>query len=141
MIKKTIYSRILLIAVLFLFCFPFLALNQKQQFDLKTSITRGKEVYAAQCMSCHMEQGEGIEGVFPPLAKSDYLMDDKQRSIRQILHGVSGEIIVNGKTYNADMPALDLTNEEVSDVLNYVRNTWGNEGEAVTPQEVQAARN
>lgn len=112
----------------------------QQKFDLKASIVRGKEIYAAQCITCHLEQGEGIEGTFPPLAKSDYLMADKKRSIQQIIHGASGEIKVNGVMYNGEMPAVDLTDEEVSDVLNYVRNTWGNKGEAVTPAEVKANR-
>jgi nitrite reductase (NO-forming) len=87
-----------------------------------------------------MENGEGIEDAFPPLAKSDYLMKDKKRSIKIILEGQTGEIKVNGKTYNGDMPALDLSDQEVSDVLNYVRNTWSNKGEAVTPEEVKALR-
>ncbi|HYI77537.1 MAG TPA: cytochrome c [Chryseolinea sp.] len=111
-----------------------------QKFDLKASIERGKEVYDINCTSCHMEKGEGLEGAFPPLAKSDYLMADKARSIRQILNGASGEMVVNGKTYNGEMPAMDLTDEQVSDVLNYVRNSWGNKGAAVTPAEVKAQR-
>jgi nitrite reductase (NO-forming) len=115
-------------------------LSFEQKFDLKASIARGKDVYTAQCISCHQEQGEGIEDVFPPLAKSDYLMADKTRSIKQTLHGVSGEIKVNGKIYNSEMSGFDLTDEEVSDVLNYIRNSWGNKGAAVTPQEVTAAR-
>ena len=111
-----------------------------QKFDLKASITRGKEVYTTQCITCHLEQGEGIEGTFPPLAKSDYLMADKKRSIQQIIHGASGEIKVNGVTYNAEMPAIELSDEEVSDVLNYVRNSWGNKGDAITPADVKALR-
>jgi len=113
---------------------------QLQKFDLKASIERGKEVYNIQCITCHMEKGEGLEGAFPPLAKADYLMADKARSIKQILQGASGEMIVNGKTYNGEMPAIDLTDEQVSDVLNYVRNSWGNKGAAVTPTEVKAQR-
>lgn len=112
-----------------------------QKFDLKASITRGKEIYTVQCLTCHMETGEGLEGVYPPLSKSNYLMADKKRSIQQILHGASGEMIVNGVTYNAEMPAIVLTDEETSDVLNYVRNSWGNKGEAIKPEEVKAARN
>jgi mono/diheme cytochrome c family protein len=111
-----------------------------QKFDLKASIEKGENVYTAQCLSCHMDNGEGIEFVFPPLAKSDYLMADKQRSIRDIIYGVSGEMKVNGKIYNGEMPAFSLSDEEVSDVLNYIRNTWGNKGPAVLPSEVQAAR-
>jgi nitrite reductase (NO-forming) len=118
----------------------FLSFQQTQKFDLKASITRGKDVYIAQCMSCHLEQGEGIEDVYPPLAKSDYLMADKIRSITNVLHGLTGEITVNGKVYNGDMTPFDLSDQEVSDVLNYIRNSWGNKGEAVTPEEVKAAR-
>jgi len=117
-----------------------LSLQKKPVIDLKASIARGQEVYTAQCLSCHMEQGEGIENVFPPLAKSDYLMADKKRSILQVIHGASGEMKVNGVTYNSEMPAIDLTDEQVSDVLNYVRNTWGNKADAITPQEVSQAR-
>jgi nitrite reductase (NO-forming) len=130
--KGTYVFTLSLIAICFL--------SFKQKFDLKASIARGKEVYSAQCISCHQEQGEGIEDVYPPLAKSDYLMADKARSVKQTLHGLSGEIKVNGKTYNGEMTGFDLTDEEVSDVLNYIRNSWGNKGAAVTPQEVAAAR-
>jgi len=113
---------------------------QTQKFDLKASIERGKEVYDVHCITCHMEKGEGLEGAFPPLAKADYLMADKPRSIKQIIQGATGEMTVNGKTYSGEMPAVDLTDEQVSDVLNYVRNSWGNKGGAVTPAEVKAQR-
>lgn len=113
---------------------------KKQTFDLKASITRGKELYIANCLSCHLDEGQGVEGTYPPLAKSDYLMADKKRSIQQVLYGVEGEMKVNGKTYNQPMTGFDLKDEEVSDILNYVRNSFSNKGEAVTPQEVKAAR-
>lgn len=118
----------------------FISFRERQKFDLKASIARGKEIYTAQCLSCHQENGEGLEDVFPPLAKSDYLMADKKRSIVQTLRGVSGEIKVNGKTYNGEMTGFDLSDQEVSDVLNYVRNSFGNKGAAVTPEEVAATR-
>jgi len=88
-----------------------------------------------------MEQGEGLESVYPPLAKSDYLMADKKRSIQQIIKGASGEMKVKGVIYNSEMPAVDITDQEVSDVLNYVRNSFGNKGDAITPEQVKAARN
>lgn len=113
----------------------------KPKFDLKGSITRGQEVYTAQCIACHMEQGEGIENVYPPLAKADYLKGDKNKLANQVLHGISGEIKVNNITYNGEMAAFDhLSDQEVSDVLNYVRNSWGNKGEAIRPEEVKAQR-
>lgn len=129
---------------LFTFCLLFTGMAtfaQKQKSDLKESIARGKEIYATQCMSCHMDEGQGIEDVYPPLAKADYLMKDKMRSIDNVIHGVTGEIVVNGRTYNMEMMPFEfLTDQEVSDVLNYIRNSWGNKGEAVTPEEVSAAR-
>jgi mono/diheme cytochrome c family protein len=132
-------KRILLVIVIVLVSAPFFAL-QDQKFDLNASIARGKDIYAVQCMSCHMENGEGVPDVFPPLAKSDYLMADKKRSIQQTLNGVSGEMKVNGTMYNGDMPPIQLTDAEASDVLNYIRNSWGNKGDAVTPEDVKAVR-
>ena len=105
-------------------------------------MVRGEKVYSANCQSCHMPAGEGIPGTFPPLAKSDYLMKDQKRAIRSVLHGVSGEITVNGESYNMDMPAMDyLSDQDVADVLNYVQNNWGNKAKtAVTPAMVKAER-
>lgn len=114
----------------------FFAFQKKPKFDLQASMVRGKEIYATYCMSCHQEQGEGIDGIYPPVAKSDYLMADKNRSIIQTLNGVSGEITVNGKVYTMEMMGIDLSAEETSDVLNYIRNSFGNKGEAITPSEV-----
>lgn len=119
---------------------PFFSFQQKQKFDLKASIERGKEIYNIQCIACHQEKGEGLEDIYPPLAKSDYLMADKKRAIHQIIQGLSGEIKVNGKVYNGEMPAFELTDTEASDVVNYIRNSWGNKGGAVTPDEVATAR-
>jgi mono/diheme cytochrome c family protein len=114
--------------------------QKKSPFDLKASVARGKEVYISYCISCHMEQGEGIESVYPPLAKSDYLMADKKRSIQQLLNGVSGPMKVKGVAYNSEMSGFDLSDQEASDVLNYIRNSFGNKGEAVRPEEVKAVR-
>ncbi len=113
---------------------------QQAKFDLKASIARGKEVYTAYCISCHMENGGGIEGVHPPLAKSDYLMADKKRAILQVLYGINGEMKVNGKVYNGVMTSFDLDDGQVSDVLNYSRNSWGNKGGALKPEEVKMVR-
>ncbi len=111
------------------------------QSELKESMISGEKLYATNCQSCHMANGQGVANVFPPLAKSDYLMKDKTRSIKQVLYGAQGEMVVNGITYNGQMQAYDmLSNKEIADVLNYIRNTWGNEGEIVKPQEVSKVR-
>lgn len=113
-----------------------------QTFDLKSSMARGKEVYASYCITCHMENGEGIESVYPPVAKSDYLMADKNRSVLQVMNGVSGEMKVNGVIYNGEMTSFGLSDEEVSDVVNYIRNSFGNKdkGGPVKPADVAALR-
>jgi mono/diheme cytochrome c family protein len=114
--------------------------QKKPAFDLKSSITRGREVYVTYCLSCHMDQGEGIEGIYPPVAKSDYLMADKNRAILQVLYGVTGEMTVNGKVYNGQMTGVDINDEQVSDVINYIRNSFGNKGGAVTPAQIAPLR-
>lgn len=109
--------------------------------ELADSVKRGQAVYTSTCVSCHQVNGAGVPGVFPPLAKSDYLMGDTRRAIRTVLHGLEDEITVNGEPYNGQMPAQGhLSDEQVSDVLNYVRNTWGNKGPALTPAQVKAER-
>jgi nitrite reductase (NO-forming) len=87
-----------------------------------------------------MENGEGIEDVNPALAKSDYMMADKKRSIKQIIEGATGEMKVKGKLYTTPMAAIQLNDEQVSDVLNYARNSWGNKGGPIKPDEVKALR-
>lgn len=108
--------------------------------NLKESMEAGKIVYNSNCAACHQPNGEGTKGVFPPLAKSDYLMADKGRAISAIINGLQGKITVNGQDYDNVMPALDLSDEDVADVLTYVRNSWGNKSDQVKPSEVKKAR-
>lgn len=100
----------------------------------------GKRVYEGSCIACHQGNGMGVAGAFPPLAKSDYLNADRKRAIQVVLGGLSGPVKVNGTTYNSVMPAQQLSDEDVANVLTYVYNTWGNSGGEVTPSEVKAQR-
>jgi nitrite reductase (NO-forming) len=109
-----------------------------QAFDLKASMERGKSIYEAQCVSCHMAEGEGLEGVFPPLAKSANLKD-KNRLVKIVLNGLRGPLKANGVDYDGEMSGVSLSDEEVSDVINYMRNSWGNQGVAIKPVEIQPA--
>ncbi len=135
--NKSLFSLSLAVFIIALFTQSF---SKSQAFDLKASMARGKEVYTNYCITCHMEEGNGVENVFPPLAKSDYLMADKKRSILQVINGATGEMKVNGKTYNTPMVGIELSEEQVSDVLNYVRNSWGNKGAAIKPVDVANAK-
>ena len=92
------------------------------------------------CFACHQAEGQGIAGAFPPLAESDYLNEDVNRSIDVVLKGLQGEITVNGETYNSAMPAQNLSDEEIANVLTYVYNSWGNSKKEVKAKEVAQRR-
>ncbi|MBI3874642.1 MAG: nitrite reductase, copper-containing [Verrucomicrobia bacterium] len=104
-------------------------------------IERGKQVFMQTCFVCHQVSGEGIPGQIPPLAKSDFLMADKDRSIRIVLQGLTGEQVVKGQKFNGVMIPLNyLADDQIANALTYVRNSWGNSGDAVTAAEVQRIR-
>jgi nitrite reductase (NO-forming) len=119
---------------------PGEAAPQQPAANKAERIERGQRTYNNICAACHQPSGKGVEGAFPPLAGSDYLNADKARSIAIVTHGLSGKIEVNGKAYNSQMPALNLSDEDVANVLTYVYNTWGNAGHEVTPAEVAKVR-
>lgn len=100
----------------------------------------GATTYKQNCAACHQPNGLGIPHAFPPLANSDYLMSDKKRAISTVIHGLSGDLVVNGVVYNGVMPAFDMTNDDVANVLTYIRNSWGNKSDIVTIKEVKAVR-
>ena len=130
----------LLFGVLILFVSSFAFKDQSKA--LKESMERGKGVYEGSglCTVCHMPEGQGMTGAFPPLAKSDYLMEDVDRSIKIVLEGLTGEIEVNGEKYNGAMQPSGLDDKDIADVLNYVRNSWGNKGKIVTEAQVAKVR-
>lgn len=108
-----------------------------QDKELEESIQRGSEIYADFCIACHLANGQGVEAVFPPLAKSDYLMNNRKESIFGVKYGRSGDMVVNGVTYSNTMMALGLDDEEIADVMNYITNSWGNKNDKiVTVEEV-----
>ena len=113
----------------------------QDQSSLKESIKRGSDIYADFCVTCHLPNGKGIEGTFPPLADSDFLRDNLEESIRGVKYGQRGEITVNGVTYNGFMARLGLEDDEVADVMNYVNNSWGNKNDKmITKTEVEAIK-
>ncbi len=100
----------------------------------------GQRVYEQNCMACHQSEGQGIPGAFPPLAGSDYLLSDSKRAINVLLKGLSGEITVNGVAYNGVMPAVQLGDEKIANVLTYVLNSWNNNGGEILPLDVAETR-
>lgn len=125
--------------VFYLGAIAFFSTSLFQDPALEESMKRGSEIYADFCVTCHLEKGEGVINAFPPLASSDYLMEEREASIRGIKYGQSGELVVNGVTYNGVMTPMGLEDEEVADVMNYISNSWGNSSyKIVTLEEVEA---
>ena len=103
-----------------------------QRDVLYTSMENGKSLYEDFCLRCHMPNGKGIDGIFPPLAKSDFLFKHMEKSIKAVkFGGIDGEIIVNGVKYNSKMEKMGLYDDEIADVMNYILNSWGNKHDKI----------
>ena len=103
---------------------------------------RGKTIYLQRCMACHQADGGGVPRLNPPLdAASKVKGNDKVYLVRVILKGMTERVELDGEYYDNNMSANpDLTDVQITDVLNYIRNSWSNKANAVTVAEVKAAR-
>ena len=91
----------------------------------------GKKVYSNTCAACHLANGQGQEGQFPPLAGSEWVTGGTERLSMITLNGLTGPIVVKGKAYSGviSMQAwkASLSDLELAQVLSYIRSSWGNE--------------
>jgi len=110
--------------------------------DPKALIAEGATVYTAVCSACHQANGMGLPGAFPPLAGSDWVSGPEEKIILTVLHGLAGEILVNGEKWNSMMPAQGATldDRKVAAVLSYIRSEWGNSAPPVVPESVTTLR-
>lgn len=108
----------------------------------KAIMDRGKLVYLQQCLACHQVDGGGVPHLNAPLdAATQVVNNNKERLIRIVLKGMTESVELDGEYYSNKMaPHNDLTDQQVSDVLTYVRNSWSNKASAITPAEVKAVR-
>jgi len=113
----------------------------QEKTALEKSIVNGKEVFMDFCIQCHMANGQGDGKTFPPLDGSDWLSKKITQSIHAVKFGQTGEIAVNGKKINNTMPPMGLSNQEIADVMNYVRNSWSNKHhKMITLKQVEAIK-
>lgn len=105
-------------------------------------VVDGARLYANHCVACHQATGAGIPGVFPPLAASEWVLGSPAVLVQILLHGVHGELTVNGVAYSGDMPAFGdkLNDAEMAAVATHLRTSFGNEGDAVGADLVAAQR-
>jgi mono/diheme cytochrome c family protein len=107
----------------------------------EATLKRGQAVYARTCIACHQPTGMGLPPVFPPLVESPLVTGDPSLPIKFVLHGLMGPVTVKGMTYNSMMPpVMGVTDQDIADVLTYVRQSFGNKASAVTVAQVKAVR-
>ena len=108
---------------------------------VKSSITRGQAVYTKYCLTCHQVDGSGVPNMNPPLIQTKWTLGSKTVLIEQVLKGSNGKVEIDGETFHNTMPPLaTLTDQQIADVLTYVRNNFGNKASRVTVAEVKAIR-
>ena len=111
------------------------------QTSLKTAMINGKKVYEKNCLTCHQANGGGVPRMNPPLINASFVKGDKKKLIQWVLKGSTEKVPIDGKYYSNNMPAQDvLKDEDIADVLTYIRNSFKNKGTAVTAAEVKAER-
>lgn len=108
--------------------------------SLEEKILEGGRLYTQNCAACHQPDGRGISGAFPPLAGSDFLMSDVDRAIGVVLFGLSLPIEVNGEAFDGVMPAVNMSDRDVANILTFVLNSFGNEDGEVFAEEVGRVR-
>lgn len=109
--------------------------------SLQQSIGNGKTVYATFCLSCHQADGSGVPNLNPPLIQNSWVLGPKNVLIEQVLKGSKGKVEIDGETFHNSMPPMaHLTDQQIADVITYVRNSFGNKASRVAPAEVKALR-
>jgi len=102
---------------------------------------RGLAVYSRTCIACHQPTGKGLPPVFPSIAETPIVVGNPELPIKFILQGLIGPITVGGMTYNSMMPPVaGVNDQDISDVLTYVRQSFGNKGNPVSVEQVKAVR-
>lgn len=138
--KKFLFLHVVVV-VLSAACLSFSTGKQRQP-GITASVKRGEAVYTQFCLACHQANGGGVPNLNPPLIKTKWVLGDKKELIKVVLQGLTGEITINDDTFNGTMPPHNtlLNDQQVADVLTYVRSSFGNKAAAVKPAEVKAVR-
>jgi mono/diheme cytochrome c family protein len=102
----------------------------------------GRKVFATTCAACHQPNAQGLAGQYPPLAGSSWVTGDERRLLRILLHGLTGEVDVEGESFNGAMPGWGgaLKDADIAAVASYVRGNFGNHAAAIAPETVARVR-
>lgn len=114
---------------------------QSDELNRDASIARGERIYGDHCLACHMQDGTGVIQLNPPLVKSKTVQGNKARLIRIILEGMNEPVMIDGVVYESPMPGLKyLSDQQIADVLTYIRASFGNAAGAIKPDDVTNER-
>ncbi|RFM28984.1 c-type cytochrome [Deminuibacter soli] len=107
----------------------------------KASAERGKKIYEQYCLACHQVDGTGVPHLNPPLTQTSYVLGDKTALVQVVLKGMQSSVPIDDEYYSNNMaPHNFLKDQEIADVLTFVRSNFGNKASAVTAAEVKAIR-
>ena len=106
------------------------------------SVARGKTVYLQRCMVCHQADGGGVPKLNAPLDGSSAVNGtDIAKLIKYIVKGFADRVEIDGELYSNAMPAAaDLTDQQIADVLTFIRSNWSNKAGPVTSLQVKQTR-
>ncbi len=126
--------------------------NSKKSTNLKSlaaAFPQGAALFTSTCQTCHGGDGNGIVSLAPPLNNSDWVTGDKNKLIPLILYGLGGPVMVNNRVYgppeiNGEMPGMgynpDMTDEQLAQVMSFIRKAWNNSADKITAADVTAVR-
>ena len=136
-------KKIIVTGVIILIALSSFKENKTTQPGIQQSIERGKKVYQSTCLACHQADGEGVPRMAPTLVKTKWVLGDKKALSKIVLNGLKGgEVEIDGDNFHNPMPAQAsvLSDQQIADVLTYVRNSFGNKASLVSVAEVKTAR-
>jgi len=111
------------------------------QSSLKSQIKNGKKVYQKNCLTCHQVNGGGVPKMNPPLINAAFVKGDKKKLIQWVLLGSVEKVPIDGKYYSNNMPPqATLADQDIADVLTYIRNNFKNKASAITSVDVKNTR-
>jgi mono/diheme cytochrome c family protein len=111
---------------------------EEVEFD---PIAEGQQVYTRVCQACHQANGQGIQGVFPTLAGTNWVVNEPDNVVKIVLNGLQGELVRDDATYDGVMPAFDnLSDQEIAAVISYIRNDFGNDASEYPEERVTQIR-
>ncbi len=148
------FIKILFITTFFTFTYTSCKNEKSKHLEIKTTVEvekkteiqnpkliKGENYYKQYCMACHQKDGMGVPSLNPPLSGTDWVLGNKKRLIDVVLNGLSEEIEIDGEVYSNAMGSFAaLSNSEIALVLTFIRQSFGNDAQAITEEEVASVR-